>query len=197
MDDLFSILIYIIVIISFLASLFKKKSPGAPPTQDRRVPQDRLPDETVAVEEPGQKEPTDYDILKEIENMFKTDAERHQELSGKTKIQEVAQKTEKKHPVSYEDYVQKQSAEVSPYDKFNEQRVSQSERRYSDYKSKQVKVDSKVEEQARKFQALLERRKSAQEVPANRIIRKIRNPETIREYILVSEILARPKALRR
>jgi hypothetical protein len=200
MDDIFSILIYIIVIISFLSSLFKKKNPQTPPEQNRREHETEIP-ERITVNQTG-VDTEEYDILREIENMFKTEAEKERDQSRKqTKIEESARPIERTVPsekVSYEDFI---SGIESPVPEkirdYSEQTKTKSEHRYSDYTRKVKKVDKKTEETARKFQEMLERKSSGGNDLRDNILAKIRNPETFREYILVSEILSRPKALRR
>jgi hypothetical protein len=202
MDDLFSILIYIIVIISFLASLFKKKPPEGPPQQQRRVPQDRIPGQAETIEPVYEKDQEEYDILREIENMFKQGPEQQQvklpEPQRKTTmIEDAAERAARKIPsekVSYEDFV---AGNVEPVRDYSERKVMKSEHQYSSFKRKPVKVDKNIEEQAKRFEELLARRSSKQEIARNEILKRIKNPSTFREYILVAEILAKPKALRR
>jgi hypothetical protein len=206
MDDLFSILIYLIIIISFLSSVFKKKKPQGPPQQQRRVPQDRIPDE-ISYDEPEASVPNaEYDIMKEIENMFKTEEQkiREAEQVRKSRVEEAAEKSGIKVPsdkISYEEYIASDMATFES-DKpktirdYSEARVDRSERTYSDYKRKPRKVDSKTEEQARKFQEMLDKKQQRDEFTSE-LVRKIRDPKTFREYIIAAEILARPKILRR
>jgi hypothetical protein len=207
MDDIFSILIYLFIIISFLSQIFKKKKPQGPPQQESRVPQDRVPGDILVEDEPGSSAANpEYDIMREIENMFKNEEEkiREAEQSRKSKIEEAARRSPKKIPserISYEDYVASEQATFEA-DKskatrdYSESRVDRSEHTYASHKRKPKKVDSKIEEQARRFQEMLDR-KTQHDQSTSELVRKIRDPRTFREYILVSEILARPKILRR
>jgi hypothetical protein len=204
MDDLFSILIYLIIIISFLSSVFKKKKQQGPPQQQSRMPQDRIPGEAPTADTPSVRtETSDYDILKEIENMFKTEEERRED--SKQKIGETSRNIEMKPPsekISYEEYAASREASYdmdspAPVREYRKKRPEPSEHTYASLKRESRKVDSKVEEQARKFKELLDKKASPEDKFRRELVRKIQNPETIREYILVAEILARPKALRR
>jgi hypothetical protein len=207
MDDLFSILIYLIIIISFLSSIFKKKKTQGPPQQQQRVPQDRLPDENYVEEEQyTSKEATEYDILREIENMFKTEEDKRKEAEQyrQTKLEDAARRSGGKVPserISYEQYA---SSEDASFDAnkpktvrdYSERKVERSEHTYTTYQRKPKKVDRRTEEQAKKFQDLLDRRSQKEDISSD-LVRKIKDPKSFREFILVSEILARPKALRR
>jgi hypothetical protein len=61
---------------------------------------------------------------------------------------------------------------------------------------KKSKIDPKVEASAKEFEKVLAgpRKQRAAITDFNR---KLKNPSTVREYILFSEILGKPKALRR
>jgi hypothetical protein len=214
MDDLFSILIYLVIIISFLSSIFKKKKTEGPPQQQRRVPQDRIPDEeTIPEESYANSGSSDYDIMREVENMFKTEEQKMREAQERireanekrTKLEEAARSSRVKTPserISYEEYAAREES-VFDADKptavrdYSEGKVDRREHTYAEPRKRQTKIDSRIEEQARRFQELLEKRSYQQEKFTADLVRKIKDPKTIREYILVGEILARPKALRR
>jgi hypothetical protein len=58
-------------------------------------------------------------------------------------------------------------------------------------------VDSAVEEKAKQFEKLLAKPVQPVKSVAASIKTKLNNPQNIREYIVISEILGKPKALRR
>ncbi|MBE0550925.1 MAG: hypothetical protein IH619_00905, partial [Ignavibacterium sp.] len=64
------------------------------------------------------------------------------------------------------------------------------------WERKKSKVDPKIEASAKEFEKVLAgpRKQRAAITDFNR---KLKNPSTVREYILFSEILGKPKALRR
>lgn len=192
MDDLFSILIYLIIIISFLSSIFKKKKPQNPPPQ-RRVPQNRDFDVQSPARTTGSD---DYDILREIENMFKTGTGSSDTSPRPARTMETSESSENapsSENINYEQY-----SPVSESGKTaSEHEATAGEHIYQEYIQKPRKVDKKTEEQAMKFQALLERKTSAREINMQSLIKKIKNPASFREYIIVSEILGKPKAIRR
>jgi len=203
MDDIFSILIYIIVIISFLSSIFKKKKQEAPPQQRTRLPQDRIPVRTTRADVP-QENSAEYDILREIEAMFKTDATQESEISRKTRKIEEAHRSSEMRPasdrISYEDYVsaQEHAPEYSvPEPVLTETEATPSEHKYAEARRRPTRLERKVEEDARKFELMLEEKKAYEETFIFQLREKMKDPETFREYILAAEILGKPKALRR
>lgn len=192
MDDLFSILIYLIIIISFLSSIFKKKKPQSPPPQ-RRVPQSGDFDVQPPAKTTGSD---DYDILREIEKMFKTGAEGSGTSPKPARTMEIPESSENAPSSENINYEQYTSAGESGRTA-SEHEATTAEHIYQEYVKKPLKIDKKTEEQAKKFQALLEWKASGQDIIVRNLIRKMKNPDTIREYIMFSEILGKPKALRR
>jgi hypothetical protein len=86
MDNIFEILIYLFIIISFLSSFFRKKKKAAAQQEQAQIQitdQQRLSGE-LEVEEapPVQTQRQDYDILKEFEDFFKVG-----ERKGESQIQ--------------------------------------------------------------------------------------------------------------
>ncbi len=184
MDNVFEILIYAVIIISFLSSFFKKKK--EPPKADNET----LDVDTQSVTtyegtsvKAEKKEVDDYDILREIEKMFKMETP---ELPVP-----VPKKVE---PVRRPKPVQK-----SDVRKINtENTVTQSEHMYSKYTSYDASgikpaLKSKSKENDEKY--FLTRKTFVD--PFADLKKKLREPQTVRDYIIVSEIIGKPKALRR
>ena len=200
MDDLFQIIIYGIIIISFLSSFFKKKEqpkppvPGTKPKSTVAYPkQDRNVDLNTVE---GKQE--EYDILREIENLFKGEVN-------------IPQQNKQPAPPQRE-YINNEISDVN-LDKISDNRMQQSleqkrnlesiarsERKTSieqqNWTRKKVYVDPKIEATAAEFEKVLAGPRKRQE-SINEFNRKLKNPRTVREYILFSEILGKPKALRR
>ena len=185
MDNLFEILIYVIIIISFLSSIFKKKKQRqqTPPVQQ---PQQEEYSQAEVSAPPSQSK-EDYDILKELEDFFKVGTEPTKQeipvpqeppkkithLEEQTRREIWQERTESEH--LFEDWEQKK-AEV---------------------KKRMARVDSGIEKQAARFEELLVRKETALSSIALTVKSKIANPSTLKEYIIFSEILGKPKALRR
>ncbi|MCW9097267.1 MAG: hypothetical protein OQJ93_07750, partial [Ignavibacteriaceae bacterium] len=70
------------------------------------------------------------------------------------------------------------------------------ERKTEEVKKKISRVDSGIEKQAAKFEESLAKAKPLTSEITSMIKTKINNPSTLREYIIFSEILGKPKAMR-
>jgi len=203
MDDLFQYLIWGIIIFSFLSSFFKKKEPPkqsplpkVKPPASVSYPKQSDADKVVV----SQKQ-DEYDILRELENLFK----------GEIKTP-VPQKQKQVDP--YDDYesneikykdldlvidprMQRTVEDKNPIgsrETYDNKNVS---RRPITGKQTQPKIiNPKIEEQAKEFERVLAGPKQ-QRTTVTEFNRKLKNPRTVREYILFSEILGKPKALRR
>lgn len=186
MDNVFEILIYIIIIISFLSSIFKKKQKTQQRTQQR--PQsDNYEQKEVAVSEPQSKE--DYDVLKEIEDFFKVGSEQY----GQGKRVPVEQES------SETDYRIEETpkTETLQTNSAAETFRSEIEKQREELKLKRAMVDSVVEEKAKQFEELLAKPVQPVKSVAAAIKSKLRNQQNIKEYIVFSEILGKPKAFRK
>lgn len=186
MDNAFEILIYLIIIISFLSSIFKKKKQQQqqkPPVKQTQA--DGYYQAEVA--EPQTQENVEYDILKELEDFFKVGDE-----SPKQKDRVPQEQPE----------IVKSSDEQMKTDIWKTK--TESEHVYDDWERKRqevskrvASVDSKVEKQAAMFETSLERKAPDYTSFAFAVRTKFKNPTTLKEYIIISEILGKPKALRR
>lgn len=213
MDDLFQIIIYGIIIISFLSSFFKKKEQPKPPVPGTK-PKDSVsykPQSAGTQPTYSQQNQDEYDILKEIENLFKGEVNAP---APPKQTQPAAQDYYRDHEIKerniessederfYRDVQKRPSVEnrLSLEESANLENRTNLERKTAieqlSYAKARPKIDSKTEKDAEKFEMVLsalEKRSTKQ----NQFVRKIKNPVTVREYILFSEILGKPKALRR
>src|SRR3989304_2618315 len=128
MDDYFQYLIYLFIIISFLSSIFRKKD------KPQSKPGEPTPNPPVKPKRSTSQE--DYDILKEIENMFKTQSPQAEAKPEKISIEGRKHETDSKNLM----------------------------------KKRQVVDASKTLKQ------------------------KFKRPSTLKEYVIISEILGKPKA---
>ena len=71
------------------------------------------------------------------------------------------------------------------------------ERKKSEVKKIISSVDSSIEKKAAMFEASLDTKDLTYSSIALRVKSKMKNPSTLKEYIIFSEILGKPKALRR
>ena len=207
MDDLFQYLIYGVIIFSFLSSFFKKKEP---PKQSP-LPRTKQPDsvsypkqQTDYGKVAASQKQDEYDILRELENMFKGEVNLPPKQNPQqTQYEESAErKIEDKNLEIITDRRTLRNIDQNPSVEYKQ---SVEERNYIEPKGtveqnkwtkKKSKIDSKVEASAKEFEKVLAgpRKQRAAITDFNR---KLKNPSTVREYILFSEILGKPKALRR
>jgi hypothetical protein len=207
MDDLFQYLIYGVIIFSFLSSFFKKKEP---PKQTPQKPAQK-PDSISYQQRSVKAEPDiiaqkndEYDILRELESLFKGEVNLPQQQRPKQIPNEeyADHKIEDKNLEIITDRRTLRNVDQNPSVEYKQ---SVEERNYIEPKGtveqnkwtkKRSKIDPKVEASAREFEKVLAgpRKQRAAITDFNR---KLKNPSTVREYILFSEILGKPKALRR
>jgi type IV secretory pathway VirB10-like protein len=188
MDNFFEILIYVIIIVSFLSSIFKKKKQQQqkPPAQANQPEEYTQADVSVAQTQPKEE----YDVLKEIEDFFK--------VGGNIPGQEETTVAQPEEPISII-----QTKEQAKSDSWHTPTASEHaysdnwERKSEEVKKKISQVDSGIEKQAAKFEeSLVKIKPNASEIISS-VKTKFKNPSTLKEYIIFSEILGKPKAFRR
>ncbi|UCH64702.1 MAG: hypothetical protein JSW63_08730 [Ignavibacterium sp.] len=195
MDNIFEILIYLFIIISFLSSFLKKKKKAA--IKQEQV-QDQTPDQQPIAGELNaeqaasvQTQEEEYDILKDFEDFFKVGKteEKPQILPHPEPIEEVKPSTKERSGVPEDSFHTKTASEhtfIDPWD------VKKTE---IDKRKKSLSPD--VERQATAFEKYLKK----PETSATRISRKIKesimDPASLKEYVIISEIMGKPKALKR
>ena len=131
----------------------------------------------------------EYDILKELEDFFKVGEEPTRE-----QIPIPAPQQQSKIP-EMEEHIQRDSwhsPTASEHSYTNDW-----ERKKAEVKQKTSRVDSGIEKQAAKFEESLTKAKSFTSETASLIKINIKSPSNLKEYIIFSEILGKPKALRR
>jgi Na+-transporting methylmalonyl-CoA/oxaloacetate decarboxylase gamma subunit len=187
MDNVFEILIYLIIIISFLSSIFKKKK------QQQQKPPIRQPqpEETyqadVSVPQTQPKE--EYDVLRELEDFFKVGNE-----PTKQEIPAPVPQEQPKKMTQIEEHTLDESWHTPTV---SEHIADDREHKKEEVRKIIAKVDSDIEKKAAIFEESLERKEFGYSSIALSVRSKIRNPSTLKEYIIFSEILGKPKALRR
>src|SRR3990172_9228125 len=155
MDDYFQYLIYLFIIISFLSSIFRKKD------KPQSKPGEPTPNPPVKPKRSTSQE--DYDILKEIENMFKTE--------------------------KWDEEIQSEHGSTS------------SEHRLENWEDKRKKIEErkrqtlneKIVKQAEMFEKNLMKKRQVVDV-SKTLKQKFKRPSTLKEYVIISEILGKPKA---
>lgn len=172
MDNFFEIIIYLFIFFSLISSLFgkKKKKGEAPPSSQtgQRTQQPAQQQRTATTTASSKTEEEDYDILREIENLFKMENE--VEEAPAREIPKPVQKEIPKAP---------QKTRIENESKFKS--------KYDDYK-KPV-VDKQIEEQAKKFEQFGKRKETNEYV--SELKKKLREPKTLKDAIVLSEIIGK------
>ncbi len=175
MDDYFQYLFFLFIIISLLSSFFKKKN------KPEDKPESQLPNPPAKPQRSPQQE--DYDIMKEIEKMFKPQSPQPEKQPGRISAEE------KKY----------QPSEHTEDPEWHEQ--TQSEHKLENWDTKRKRADVKLRQnlnekilkEAKLFEKNLARKSQVVEVRMD-LIKKLKQPCTLKEYVIISEILGKPKA---
>jgi hypothetical protein len=184
MDNVFEILIYLFIIISFISSFVKKKKQQQKPPV-RQQPVDKDYQTEVATPQSETKE--EYEILTELEDFFKVG-----EDSGAGEKNIPRQQTEPE--TSMEEHVKTDSWHAPTE---SEHVMDRWERKKSEVQKIMSSVDSAIEQKAALFEESLGKKETAYSTLALAVKSKMKNPVRLKEFIIFSEILGKPKALRR
>ncbi|MCJ7554736.1 MAG: hypothetical protein MUO34_12735 [Ignavibacteriaceae bacterium] len=187
MDNIFEILIYLFIIVTFLSSIFKKKKPK-PQKPESQVPQQReevdvsySPEMEIETSTTKSSSTDEYDVLKELEQFFKVGEPKPKPLpqqidvEQKKKTAEESWRSKTKSEHMYEDIWEKKRRNIA---------------------SKKKEFDSLTFSKASKFEELLKEKKVCPSIFQRNIKEKIMRPASLKKYIIISEILGKPKALK-
>jgi len=194
MDDIFQILIYVIIAISFISSFFKKKKPVQPPTDNLQRGKPIQMGEQVIEAPPSLKQKAeDYNIMKEFESFFnlgdqisppqKNIAE---PVHDDKNIYEGADKRDNYIKVPEESFHKQTSSEhtfINPWE------IKQKE-----IEKKKKAITQDIEKQASLYKENLEKTNTAAKGIVHNIRNRIKDPASLKEYIVISEIIGKPKA---
>jgi hypothetical protein len=186
-NGLIQTLFYILIIVFFLSSMFKKKHIPRKTGRTDPLPQEKenYSSENDQSLQHKYKDEENNDILEEVENLFK----------DKTKGTSQQAKTQSENE-NYSDKVS-ETEPSSQKDKQTLQYEDSSKNIILESAVHEVQnIDSKIEEEAKRFEQLLFQQDTVYNF-ANEIRNKIYNVELLKEYFILSEIIGKPKALRR
>lgn len=193
MDNFFEILIYLFIIFTFLSSVFKKKKPEQQKPK-ANIPQQRQefeitysPEQEMESSSVKSSSTDEYDILKELEQFFKVG---ESQAPPKPKPPSIPQ------PVRVE---QKKTVEDSWRSKTESEHKYEDiwEKKQRDVAARKKELDSLTSLMATQFEELLKEKKVYTSAFERNIKKKLKNPSSLKEYIVISELLGKPKALRR
>src|SRR5690606_9843731 len=199
MEDFIQILIWLFIIISLFSSFFKKKpeqqKPGSVKQRHQQFPQESQSAST---------EDDDYDILNEIETLFNPDLTKTRPTERPTGIdsQRSASETIPTASEHLSTEQQRSESEYVSYEKAErmdrsrsklETELSSTEHTFSTWQKPEVRsVDSKSLKKAEAFEQYLQKRTTAGQNFAAVIRNRLKNPSSIKEYIIMSEIINMP-----
>lgn len=193
MDNLFEYLIYGIIIISFISSFFKKKKRLAKEPSDQTLHQRTDITEDKFIDIPPSQEPKaeEYDILKGIESFFDVGQPKQTETKVHTdkEMYEGAKDRENYIPVpekSFHTLTASEHTFTNPWD------VKRKE-----LEKKKEKLSPEIEKHASAYEESLIRKDSAATGIIKDIKERLKSPSTLKEYVIISEIMGKPKALKR
>jgi|WetSurMetagenome_2_1015567.scaffolds.fasta_scaffold143095_2 hypothetical protein len=189
MDKVFEILIYVIIIISFLSSIFKKRKQQQqkPPAQQPQQ-EDYYPPEETKISVPQSQKKEDYDILRELEDFFKVGEEPNRKqipIPTPLELPKIPEMDEHTRSERWQTRTE------------SEHQLDDWEHKKTEVKKIISSIDSGIEKKAAIFEESLERKESEYSSIALSVKSKMKTPSTLKEYVIFSEILGKPKALRR
>ncbi len=193
MDNLFEYLIYGFIIISFISSFFKKKKPR-PKEPSNLTPHQRtdIMENKIVDIPPSQKSKAeDYNILKEIESFFDVGQpqQTEKEVHSDKKMYEGAKNRANYIPVPEKSFHTLTPSEHTFTDPWDVKR--------KELEKKKEKLSPEIEKWASAYEESLIRKDSAATGIIKDIKERIKSPSTLKEYVIISEIIGKPKALKR
>ena len=193
MDNLFEYLIYGFIIISFIISFFKKKKPLPKKPSDQTLLQRTDITEDKIIDIPPSQEPKagEYDILKGIESFFDIGQPQQTETKVHTdkEMYEGAKDRENYIPVPEKSFHTLTESEHTFTDTWDVKR--------KELEKKKEKLSPKIEKRASAYEESLIRRESAATGIIKNIKERLKSPSSLKEYVIISEIMGKPKALKR
>ncbi|MCH7722521.1 MAG: hypothetical protein IIC76_04155 [Bacteroidetes bacterium] len=193
MDNLFEYLIYGFIIISFIISFFKKKKPLPKKPSDLTLHQRTDITEDKIIDIPPLQEPKagEYDILKGIESFFDIGQPQQTETKVHTdkEMYEGAKDRENYIPVPEKSFHTLTESEHTFTDPLDIKR--------KELEKREKKLSPEIDKQAFDYEESLIRKDSTATGIIKNIKERLKSPSTLKEYVIISEIMGKPKALKR
>lgn len=193
MDNIFEYLIYGFIIISFISSFFKKKKKLPKEPSDLTPHQRTDITENKIIDIPPSQRPKaeEYDILKEVESFFNIQQPQQTETKAHTDKQmyEGAKERENYIPVPEKSFHTTTSSEHTFEDPWDNKREEVDKQKQN--------LSPIIEQKASAYEESLIKKESAATEIIKDISERLKNPSTLKEYVIISEIIGKPKALKR
>jgi hypothetical protein len=193
MDNIFEYLIYGFIIISFISSFFKKKKPLPKEPSDQTPHQRTNITENKIIDIPPSQGPKaeEYDILKEIEGFFNVGRPKQSDtkVHNDKQMYEGARDRENFIPVPENSFHTTTVSEHSFTDPWDIKR--------KELEESKIKLSPKIEKKVSAYEESLKRKESAATGIIKDIKERLNSPSSLKEYVIISEIIGKPKALKR
>ncbi len=193
MDNLFEYLIYGFIIISFISSFLKKKKrlPKEPADQTLHQRTDITEDKFIDIPPSQEPKAENYDILKGIESFFDVGKPKQAETKIHTdkEMYEGAKDRENYIPVPEKSFHTLTASEHTFTETWDEKR--------KELEKREKNLSPKIEKQASVYEESLIRKVSTATGIIKDIKERLKSPSTLKEYVIISEIMGKPKALKR
>ena len=193
MDNIFEYLIYGFIIISFISSFFKKKKPLPKEPSDQTPLQRTDIRKSNIIDIPPSQEPKaeEYNILKEIESFFDVGQpqQTEKEVHSDKKMYEGAKNRENYIPVPEKSFHTLTPSEHTFTDPWEIKR--------KELEKKKKKLGPEIEKRVSAYEESLIKKESAATGIIRDINERLKNPTSLKEYVIISEIIGKPKALKR
>jgi hypothetical protein len=208
MDNYFQILIYLIIIFAVLNSLFKKKDKAE--TGKRPGPSASSPSSGYPSENTERKKQEEYDILKEIEGLFKEEKTRTSDIRNRKSEIEKAEmrKVPAEEHMKDAEWHSEDKEWHSEDEEWHSEDKEWHEKSAAEHKLDQSwhsitqfkripKIDKTIEKEAEKFEHMLESIHEEGNFSFRELTERLYSPQSLKEFIIFSEIIGKPKYLRR
>jgi hypothetical protein len=193
MDNLFDIIIGLVILYSLISPFLKKKKQKELPPYNAPSDSDDVSEQTSIpqYETKSENKSDEYDILKEIEGLFNQSKVEHQKKS-----EDDSWIPTSSQPVKYEGkHAQPVESENLRMEDFKYTPVKKT---YSEEMGYKYKSPLKLKTKTHKFEPVAVVLKSRFENKTLKYLRAtLQNTTTFKDAFLISEVLSKPKALRR
>ena len=193
MDNIFEYLIYGFIIISFISSFLKKKKrlPKKPSDQTLLQRTDITEDKFIDIPPSQEPKAEEYNILKGIESFFDVGKPKQAEtkVHSDKEMYEGAKDRENYIPVPEKSFHTLTASEHTFTETWDEKRKELEKRKKN--------LSPEIEKQASAYEESLIKRDSVATGIIKDINKRLKNPSTLKEYIIISEIIGKTKALKR
>ena len=202
-NNFLDILFYLFIIYIILSPFFKKKDKDEKKSPSQRSDNNidlnsNYENETAAYSSQLEKKPDNNDeILKELENIFKDQQNNNAPVkrrSTKIEVEKAKQELAKRKAAETSSLKNDSYSTYSDWGNYSESNTLQQQQVIREQSGK---FESNINEEAARFEEMLAKDQQVESRLMKSVKDNIHNPQSLKQYIVISEILGKPKALRR